>query len=343
VTIPLRQLRRLRDLLLASLTGGEGELGLAADMAAIAGERERREGGGNEQEGEEMVDVEALLGQLGLLGGDGLGGEGGGGPGGASKGLTDEEVALLPRSTLQKTSTLLLACTLTLAPTAAHPAPVEMAAIPGDFSPVPPGDPLELVAGEPLTADTPSGAFANAGALRGRVVVVQRGRQTFGKMVLMARAAGARGVCVVNSVSLWPYLMKDTAGEARAGVSAEANADADADSAGGSSGSSSGAGWFIVMVPQREGQALLARLTAGAAGAGAGPGVEPPVVVVPATMAVTSVEKDCVICVDAFQEGEEVVRLPPCGHGFHAQCLQRWLKLARTCPYCRSEVRVRRG
>jgi hypothetical protein len=191
-----------------------------------------------------------------------------------------------------------------------------MDAIPGDFSPVPPQGAeggaveLELVAGEPLTADAPSGAFANAEALRGRVVVVKRGKQTFGRMVQMAAAAGARGVCVVNSVSLWPYLMKDTAGEAR---KAEGE-------------------WFVVMVPQREGQALLERLQQQAE-----------VAAVPATMAVTRVEKDCVICVEAFAEGEEVVRLPQCGHGFHALCLQRWLKLARTCPYCRAEVKVRRA
>ncbi len=322
VTIPLRQLRRLRELLLASLTGGEGELGLAADMAmglSGGGGPRQQEGGQQGQEGaeDEIVDVQTLLAQLGLLGGGGGGGPGGeeGGGAGTRKGLTDEEIAALPRSTLQTTSTLLLACTLTCRAPPSSPL-LEMAAIPGDFSPVPPqGDgggavDLELVAGEPLTADAPAGAFANAEALRGRMVVVQRGKQTFGKMVQMATAAGARGVCVVNSVSLWPYLMKDTAGEARKEAAGRGE-------------------WFVVMVPQREGQALLERLRQAEA--------------VTASLAVTRVEKDCVICVEAFAEGEEVVRLPQCGHGFHALCLQRWLTLARTCPYCRAEVKVRKG
>lgn len=338
VTIPLRQLRRLRDLLLASLTGGEGELGLAQGLmnagglsAATGGEGGEAgdEGGG----GDEAVDVAALLAQLGLLGGGGPDGFGGG-PGGegARKGLSDEEIAALPRSTLQKTSALLLACALTVDGDSGAGAgggddrTEAIPAIPGDFSPVPPGGAadddanssgggggagarLELVAGDPVTADAPS--FANAGELAGRVVVLRRGKQTFGRMAAMARAAGARGVCVVNSVALWPYLMKDTAGEAK-----------------GLGGGGDEGGWFIAMVPRAEGEALLGRLAGGA--------------VLGATMAVTRVEKDCVICVDAFTEGEEVARLP-CGHGFHLACVERWLRLAKTCPYCRAEVRVRKG
>ena len=319
VTIPLRQLRRLRDLLLASLTGGEGEIGLALG-AAGGGEGEGEEGGGED----EAVDVAALLAQLGLLGGSGEGFAGFGGGEGERKGLTDEEIGALLRSTLQKTSTLLLSCALTLDgdDAASNRGGGAIPAIPGDFSPVPPGGAgadgadagdagggsarLELVAGDPVTADAP--AFANARALAGRVVVLRRGKQTFGKMAAMACAAGARGVVVVNSVALWPYLMKDTAGEAQ--------------------GCPGGGGWFIAIIPRAEGEALLARLADGT--------------VLGAAMAVTSVERDCIICVEAFEEGEEVVRLP-CAHGFHSACVERWLRLSKTCPTCRGGVRVRRG
>lgn len=312
--------------MLASLTGGEGEMGLAQGLgaelgAAGGGEREGEEGGGED----EAVDVAALLAQLGLLGGAGEGFGGFGGGEGERKGLTDEEIGALLRSTLQKTSTLLLSCALTLdgddaASSSGGGGGIPV--IPGDFSPVPPGGAgaegagtggggggarLELVAGDPVTADAP--AFANARALAGRVVVLRRGKQTFGKMAAMACAAGARGVVVVNSVALWPYLMKDTAREAQ-GCPTE------------------GGGWFIAMVPRAEGEALLARLADGA--------------VLGAAMAVTSVERDCIICVEAFEEGEEVVRLP-CAHGFHSACVERWLRLAKTCPTCRGEVRVRRG
>lgn len=258
------------------------------------------------------VDLEALRAAF-----EGGLGSGDGGP----KGLTEEEIAALPRSTLHKTSTLLLACTLTVVDgdgNEGSPPLLEMAAIPGDFSPVPPeGESMELVAGEPVTGDAEE--FANAGALRGKVVVVRRGKRRFGRMVLMARAAGARGVVVVNSVPLWPYLMKDTVGEVKEAEMA---------------GEEGMGGWFIAIVPQKEGEALLARLLQGE-GDGKGESV------CVGRMAVTQVEKECVICVETFGEGEEVVRLPACGHGFHAACVQKWLGMARTCPYCRAEVKVR--
>jgi hypothetical protein len=49
--------------------------------------------------------------------------------------------------------------------------------------------------------------------------------------------------------------------------------------------------------------------------------------------------KDCVVCMDEFKVGAEVRRLP-CLHTFHADCIDQWLKTNKTCPICKSEVKV---
>ena len=47
--------------------------------------------------------------------------------------------------------------------------------------------------------------------------------------------------------------------------------------------------------------------------------------------------KDCVICLEEFTSGEEVVKLT-CGHLFHEECILGWLKINCTCPMCRLEL-----
>ena len=44
---------------------------------------------------------------------------------------------------------------------------------------------------------------------------------------------------------------------------------------------------------------------------------------------------DCLICLQAFTEGEELVLLP-CGseHTFHEGCVMQWLRQKPTCPAC---------
>ncbi|XP_074584731.1 RING-H2 finger protein ATL79-like [Curcuma longa] len=44
---------------------------------------------------------------------------------------------------------------------------------------------------------------------------------------------------------------------------------------------------------------------------------------------------ECAICLADFADGDAVRVLPGCGHGFHAQCVERWLVASRTCPTCR--------
>ncbi|KAG6495119.1 RING-H2 finger protein ATL79-like [Zingiber officinale] len=44
---------------------------------------------------------------------------------------------------------------------------------------------------------------------------------------------------------------------------------------------------------------------------------------------------ECAICLADFVDGDAVRVLPACGHGFHAQCVERWVVARRTCPTCR--------
>lgn len=47
---------------------------------------------------------------------------------------------------------------------------------------------------------------------------------------------------------------------------------------------------------------------------------------------------ECAVCLEAFQAGDRCRVLPRCEHGFHAQCVDQWLRKSRVCPVCRAEV-----
>ncbi|XP_036376327.1 E3 ubiquitin-protein ligase RLIM [Megalops cyprinoides] len=46
---------------------------------------------------------------------------------------------------------------------------------------------------------------------------------------------------------------------------------------------------------------------------------------------------ECQICFSNYTEGEEL-RMLPCLHDYHVQCIDRWLKENATCPICRVDV-----
>jgi len=48
-------------------------------------------------------------------------------------------------------------------------------------------------------------------------------------------------------------------------------------------------------------------------------------------------ETGCAVCLVEFEEGEELRKLP-CGHKFHAPCVDRWLLRSSKCPLCMREV-----
>ncbi|KAJ8245441.1 hypothetical protein GJAV_G00270790 [Gymnothorax javanicus] len=46
---------------------------------------------------------------------------------------------------------------------------------------------------------------------------------------------------------------------------------------------------------------------------------------------------ECQICCSSYAEGEQL-RMLPCLHDYHVQCIDRWLKESSTCPICRVDV-----
>ncbi|CAN6237716.1 unnamed protein product [Urochloa humidicola] len=46
----------------------------------------------------------------------------------------------------------------------------------------------------------------------------------------------------------------------------------------------------------------------------------------------------CAICLAVVRDGEAVRLLPSCGHLFHVECIDLWLRAHATCPLCRRDV-----
>ncbi|XP_040375844.1 RING-H2 finger protein ATL39-like [Oryza brachyantha] len=49
---------------------------------------------------------------------------------------------------------------------------------------------------------------------------------------------------------------------------------------------------------------------------------------------------DCAVCLSELADGEKVRELPNCGHVFHVECVDAWLRSRTTCPLCRAEAEV---
>jgi E3 ubiquitin-protein ligase EL5 len=47
---------------------------------------------------------------------------------------------------------------------------------------------------------------------------------------------------------------------------------------------------------------------------------------------------DCAVCIAELVAGERSRVLPRCGHGFHVECVDVWLRSHSTCPLCRCAV-----
>ena len=45
----------------------------------------------------------------------------------------------------------------------------------------------------------------------------------------------------------------------------------------------------------------------------------------------------CIICMEEFENNENV-KLLPCEHIFHKNCIKQWLLKQKTCPFCKAEI-----
>ncbi|GFO46841.1 RING finger protein 44 [Plakobranchus ocellatus] len=48
-------------------------------------------------------------------------------------------------------------------------------------------------------------------------------------------------------------------------------------------------------------------------------------------------QTSCVVCISDY-ENKQLLRMLPCFHEFHVECVDEWLKTHRTCPVCRHDV-----
>lgn len=53
-------------------------------------------------------------------------------------------------------------------------------------------------------------------------------------------------------------------------------------------------------------------------------------------------EEKCAVCLGEYEVGEDV-KILPCTHMFHSECIDRWLKVNRTCPFCKQSIRPSDG
>ncbi|CAN6932193.1 unnamed protein product, partial [Brassica oleracea] len=52
---------------------------------------------------------------------------------------------------------------------------------------------------------------------------------------------------------------------------------------------------------------------------------------------------ECAICLNEFDDGEELRLMPGCSHAFHAPCIDVWLSSRSTCPVCRDNLAPKPG
>ncbi|KAI4335474.1 hypothetical protein L6164_014118 [Bauhinia variegata] len=59
-----------------------------------------------------------------------------------------------------------------------------------------------------------------------------------------------------------------------------------------------------------------------------------------ASAAESGSDTQCVVCLDAFRNGQCCRKLIACGHLFHRRCVDMWLIKVAACPTCRTPVRL---
>jgi hypothetical protein len=160
------------------------------------------------------------------------------------------------------------------------------------------------------------------------IVYMERGGNiTFVQKAMMAQRAGASAVIIGNNTDVtWPYIMKDTAGEAAL----------------------LGLKIPVVMVQQRDAKIILQHYRQSSTAC------------LLVSLEMTSLHRhhhhhhgdhdqqqqqaqECVVCREVFEVEQTVMRLPSCGHVFHEPCAMAWLTRNHTCPFCRGEMPTEGG
>ncbi|XVF76473.1 hypothetical protein PTKIN_Ptkin13bG0269200 [Pterospermum kingtungense] len=49
-------------------------------------------------------------------------------------------------------------------------------------------------------------------------------------------------------------------------------------------------------------------------------------------------ESSCVICLEEYNNMDEVGTLNTCGHDYHVPCIKKWLSMKKTCPICKASA-----
>lgn len=48
-------------------------------------------------------------------------------------------------------------------------------------------------------------------------------------------------------------------------------------------------------------------------------------------------EVSCPICLEEYKNGDNIGRMEKCGHGYHVECIKKWLLMKKVCPICKTE------
>mmetsp|Transcript_22914 Transcript_22914/g.47665 ORF Transcript_22914/g.47665 Transcript_22914/m.47665 type:complete len:138 (-) Transcript_22914:509-922(-) len=78
---------------------------------------------------------------------------------------------------------------------------------------------------------------------------------------------------------------------------------------------------------------------------------QPAIDTLPPLPNVTNVEEElpnengcaCAICLDDFEAGDGVRKLPRCGHVLPKECGDRWFRTVASCPICKTDLAVGEG
>ena len=174
---------------------------------------------------------------------------------------------------------------------------------------------LSLVTGKPECGER---ELENAEFVRGRVLLLQRGRTTFAQKYLLAQRLQAAALIVAQTLDVWPFVMTDSTGELEAAAGAAAKAEVPC--------------FMISKAVARLLQTLYAR-------APLGPRSDQDDITCPSGLLLTTREptRECSICQEAMAVGQAVLKLH-CRHVYHDTCLATWLRTKNTCPLCREEL-----